>query len=250
MIRSLKALVVGVALTLTVFGLLGCGSGSSNDQGVSFTLLGFYDDLEGDPELVRVVPLSFSGSEIQGDQFQDGFTDQTNISGAIISFAGSQNNLSQVFIRTDAAYLSYFIPGASRQPPDTATAYSLVLGPAVSAGAAASDDPFISTLPPALADVENVGYAPVSIVPADVMTWLNLNRTALPELPFDMIVTAYVSGVTSAGDRLDSNEVQYLVKFTPDNVIPPASGAAEGGDNPSDSSGGAGADAGATDAGA
>lgn len=223
MIRSLKNIVIVGALTVAAVGFFGCGSGSNNNQGVSFTLLGFFETFDGeDPELVEVVPLS---NQNESDP---------NESGNVFSFAGSMNNLSQQFIRTDGMYLSYFIPGATRQPPDTATAYSVVLGPAVDTSVEEGEDPFDSSLPPSFAGEDapsNISRGLVSIVPADIREWLNLNRNSLPELPFDMVVTAYASGITSSGDRLDTNEVQFLVKFTTDVVIPPANEAPEGGDN-------------------
>ena len=215
----LGLMLLGVALLAS-----GCGSGSSNNQGVSFTLTGFFESSDDDAagQVGVIEPLSFSSTE-----------DATSDAGAIFTFVGLQNNLSQQFIRTDGVFMDYFIPGASKQPPSSATGLSTVIGPAVSS--TAGGDPFQSTLPPSFAGEGapgNISKAQVMIVPPDVLTWMNLNRAALPELPFLLVITVQVTGVTSSGDRLDSNEGEFLVEFTPDNRIPPQNNAPQGGDNP------------------
>ena len=64
----------------------------------------------------------------------------------------------------------------------------------------------------------------VFVVPSEIVAWINLNRGSMPELPFTMEITAYATGVTSAGDRLDTNPIKYFVQFTPDEVVPPTEG--------------------------
>ncbi|NMC63360.1 MAG: hypothetical protein GYA55_09365, partial [SAR324 cluster bacterium] len=58
-------------------------------------------------------------------------------------------------------------------------------------------------------------------VPVEVTTWLALNRASLPEPPFTMAVTHYVTGVTSSGDRLETNKLTLFVVVTPDVIITP-----------------------------
>lgn len=204
-------------LALVTAAVIGCGGGSSNNQGVSFTLLGFFESGEDDAagQVGSILPLS--------SQFET----SEAISGSVFVWAGAMNNLSQQFIRTDGMFLSYFIPGATSNPPRTATSFGMILGPAVG-DSTEGQPPFDSSLPPSFADEENapsnVAKIEVNLLPPDIRTWINLNRTSLPEPPFDMIITAYATGLTSAGDRIDSNKAQYLVQFTPDNIIPPAQG--------------------------
>ncbi|RIL12176.1 MAG: hypothetical protein DCC75_00900 [Proteobacteria bacterium] len=194
-------LLIGICI-----GLLGCGGGgSNNDQGVSFTLLGFFADSSGGTgELGRSVPLSTDPES------------EAQASGAIFTTAGVQNNLSNQVIRTDRALMSYYIDGAELQPPSTTVAFSSILAPAAPDGS--------SSLPPGFGNGQTVVYGNFPIVPSDIMAWLNLNRALLPELPFHMTVTVTISGVTTAGDRLETNSATYTVQFTPDVVIPPSGG--------------------------
>lgn len=205
--------LVGVSALLFVMG--GCGGGTNNDQGVSFTFLGYSaPDVNGDQLLDcaagqplasgAIAPLSDGGSESQGDtQF-------------VAANAQLQNNLTSQFIRLERVFLTFYIPGASAQPPSTTAAVGKVIASGVGAGA---DSAASGT----------TGCAKVFIVPPEIYQWINLNRSYLPEPPFAMEVTSYFTGMTSAGDRLDSNEILFDVTFTPDAIIPPTVGEGDGG---------------------
>lgn len=200
----------------------GCGgTNSSNSQGVSFTLLGFFSELpeSGSTDLPtgqlgQTVPLSAENPETQSN----------NSSGAVETVFGIQNNLSGQFIRADRMDLSYYIEGATRQPPDTIMAITKFLGPSSSSSDdAATVDSASSTLPD-FGKILNLGFGFFPIVPPEVTAWLNFNRGILPELPFTMVVTAKAEGVTSAGVRQITNPALFFVIYTADNVIAPTEG--------------------------
>jgi hypothetical protein len=203
--RRLLSPLVGVGLALFV---TGCGTASNNDQGVSFTNLGFFStDDEGVCEDRGIGGLAIPLGSAAGDGgITNGFT-----------CIGIQNNLSGQFIRTDRAMISYFVAGASVQPPSTVVALTTVLGP----GSTGPD----STLPDGVKNPSQV-IAGFNILPADIRTYISLNRADFPELPFTLIATVTVSGITSAGDRLDSNESSIGIELTTDTPIDAGSGAA------------------------
>jgi len=191
--RIAKCLLAIVAATA----LWSCGSASNNDQGVSFTLFGFFtSETGGTGEVGANVPLS---TRSEGNQ------------GFIATYYGLQNNMTGVGIRTQRAMISYYVEGSTIQPPDTTQAVAALMGPSGSA--------LGSSLPPGFANGKNIAYAGVPIVPPDIMAWLNLNRASLPELPFQMTVRTYITGITTAGDRLDTNPLDFRVTFLPDEII-------------------------------
>ena len=209
---SLRTAILGLGLSGLVFGLVGCGS-ANNDQGMSFTLLGFFASTDGEEgDAGQILQLS-SDSEAG------------SASGGATTFVGLQNNLVGQGVRTQRAFLSFYVEGSQIQPPDTTQALATVLGPV-----AASDDTdsntssVASTLPDGWSSIANQKYVETYIVPPDIMAWLNLNRNDLPELPFTMTVHMYVTGLTTSGDRLDTNPVDYFVQFVADNVITPTDG--------------------------
>lgn len=193
----------GAALLATSF--LGCGSASNNDQGASFSLNSFTvnDD----------APVPFLEE------------DETNSStGAVLGTISLTNAISTQGVRVQRIFLSYSIPGASVVPPSTSVASNLLLGPG---------DPSInsttSDLPPQFDSVEPNGSVTFPAITNGVRTFLAFNRVSLPELPFEMEVTAIVRGVTTSGDVLESNAATYTVSFTPDAFIPPVDGGVGGG---------------------
>jgi len=175
---------------------------------VSFTNLGFFSiDDEGVCEDTGIGGLAVSLGTATGDGgVTNGFT-----------CIGLQNNLSSQFVRSDRALISYFVPGASEQPPSTVVALTTVLGP----GSTGPD----SSLPDGVKNESKV-ITGLNIFPSDIRTYISLNRGSFPELPFTMIATVTVSGITSAGDRLDSNEASIGIEVTVDNPITPDTGTA------------------------
>ena len=218
------ALVGGFLLSVGLaFSLVGCGSASNNDQGTAFTFIGWFESTPKSGAttlptgLTRIdVPISDTvGTETAGD------------SGVVGGFAGVQNNLSGEFIRLQRIFHTYFIEGAGAQPPATSYAMGGVVGPAVvtsSDATGAGGTGFDSSLPPSFSDgsLGNRTFAGTPLVTPDILSWINLNRGSLPETPFTMIVTSHIVGITSSGNQLETNEIDFPIVFTADVIITPS----------------------------
>lgn len=221
-----------IGLLLIPAFIIGCGGASSNDQGVSFTFLGWFSEVPSSGSsttglLGKIVPINGGTTDETGDL--------TGGTGAVFAVAGVQNNLDGQFIRTDRMLFSFEIEGAEAQPPSTVQPFSGIVGPGSNSGSSSSSSSSAdaassarSSLPPNFTNA-NTLYGNVPVVPLEVMQWINFNRSSLPELPFTMVVTASISGITSGGDRLDTNPMQFIVEFTPDVII-------DGGESSSSSS--------------
>lgn len=212
--------LIGVGISIAVF--IGCGTSATNNQGISFTLLGFFAELpdsgatEQPPgELGQATPLSAENPETQSG----------NLAGAVSTVAGLKNNISTQFLRVDRMQVSYFIEGADKQPPDTVVAFSAVLGPGGQSSegdaAAEGDSSTTSGSLPDFSEIGALSFGRFPIVTPEVVAWLNLYRGSLPELPFTMLATVKASAVGSAGERYYSNEASYFIIFTPDIAISP-----------------------------
>jgi hypothetical protein len=205
-----------VATSLLAF-LVGCGGGSNNDQGVGFSLIGF--NAVEDGECQEDTFISAAGAPLSDAGGQEG----PDI--GLFTCATVQNNTTTQFVRTDRMLLEYYIDGASEQPPSTSTGVSTFLGPA--SGGEGTNPPD-STLPGSLEGVENRAMLSFPYVPVSIREWLSLNRNSLPEPPFEMTVVATVTGVTSAGDRIETNPASLLVVVSPDVPIQPTTNEPEG----------------------
>lgn len=197
----------GFAAVLVVPFIQGCGSGSNNDQGVSFTLLGYSSAEDGAcstvPNLAGgVVPIGSvaeepgaSGRIVAGMVVRNNLVRTPPTDGAPIT------NPSLNFVRTEFATFEYFIPGAQIQPPATTMPFGLVVEPN-----------------------GGLGCGQIPIVPAEVTAWISFNRGSLPETPFLLQVVGSVTGVTSSGNVIETNPVNIGFTVTTDNVIPPSQG--------------------------
>ena len=197
-----KALVVA----LLAAGMFGCGSASNNDQGVSFTLYSL------EPES-NSVPLSTT-------------TEDETSTGAVQGTYGFQNNLLGQGIRLQRVFLSFYVEGSSNQPPDTTVAIGAVLGPAGPAPVD-GDGSAGGSLPGAFDDIPNSKSVTAFVVPPEIMSWLNLNKASLPEPPYSLTIDAYATGLTTAGDRLDTNPLSASITITPDVILNPTSDESE-----------------------
>lgn len=187
--------------------LLGCGSATNNDQGTSFTNIGFFQtnpdgELEFDCEDWGI---GLSGTEV-GIDF-----DTTNqmTSGGEWVYLGLLNNLGHQYIHIDRFYISYDIPGSSVTPPSTSIAKSFVMVPPVSKDAGSEDTQgtgLDSSLPPSFAsDACSIAMLSFPIVTGDVKSWIAFNKVNLPDVPFVLEASVYATGVTSGGDRVNTN---------------------------------------------
>lgn len=216
--NKIKILVV-LSAAVAVFSTPSCGGGSSNDQGTSFSLFGAFAPGTEDDDLCTA---GTSGSIIAlSSDFGDGNVLQSKIG------LGLQNHTVSV-IRVRRVLLNYFIEGATTQPPVTSLPIGVVLAPG-------SSNPN-SSLPPTPgtgggtggeSDIPapgNIACAETLVVPPDIQAYLNFNRNSLPALPYTMHVEMRVAGITSAGDEIESNPLDYFVQVTEDTIINPIGG--------------------------
>lgn len=189
----MKRLGIIFILLLTFF-VTGCGDSTRNDQGVSFTFFGWFDDIAGATNVTgHTIPFSSEAGGLE-----------------LLSFAGLQNNLLGQGIRLQRMKNEYFIPGATISIPDTSTSLTGILG---------QGGPIeTSTLPDAF-PAANISYSGVAIITTSIGEYLILNREFLPDLPFTMTIRSTATGVTTAGKTLESNPVTVDVVFTSDIAI-------------------------------
>ncbi len=183
----------------TVVGLSGCGSGgSANDQGVAFSLNGFYDGVDGNP---------LSG------YYRATF-------GAELPFVAveTQNNLIGQGIRVRRVYLNYSIPAAGITLPSTSAALTATLGPVECTNGPSVPECVDTTLPPAFMNA-NVAKSEFNLIPPTINEYLLLNRDSLPSLPFTMEVQIIAEGTTTAGDTLRTNEGNFNIDYVSDDGV-------------------------------
>lgn len=220
-LKKLSALMLAL-------GMVGCGGGgANNDAGMSFTLNGFngtQNNLCSATTFISAVALPISGGSV---------SEQSGAVGAF-SCANLQNNLVTQSVRVDRAMMRYFVAGAASQPPSTVTALGIVLGAASGNtslpngnGSQPGTKPG-GTLPSGGTGSSGSGgsgsgapraTAGFAVVPAAVAEWISSHRSELPPRPFEMIASVTVSGITSAGNRIETNELPLSVIVTEDNVF-------------------------------
>jgi hypothetical protein len=194
----------GIIVMATCLALVGCGSGGgSNDNGVSFTFLGVFQEVQeqvapaadtlpsvdnhpGDTG--RTVDLA-TVQEIPNDVNGDGDLDG--------GFLGLQNNLESEGINVEGVHVQIVIPGAVINPVATDfVPLSIRLGKAKVAENETAT---------------NIAFAQTAMVSPDIIAFLNQNPNLLPPKPFTMNVVMRVTGTSDSGDSFDSNEVTYGV---------------------------------------
>ncbi|MCO6429280.1 MAG: hypothetical protein J5J00_00340 [Deltaproteobacteria bacterium] len=238
--------ISGALLLLSFAAVSGCGGGTNNDQGLALTLLGYRADSDNCSEAVpnqtgTTEPFSTT-DESSGATFAGGI-----VAGLVV-----ENNLSHQHVILQNAFFEYYVPGATAQPPATSSPLGFVVGKKpISEGGEEEEG---GTDPGSGVTSEPIVCGETFVVPAEVRTWMLLNRQSLPEPPFTMEVRGFVTGITSAGDRFDTNEVNYLVQFTPDIIINGGTSGSTGGtdggtDGGTGDDGGAGTDDGTGDTG-
>ena len=192
-----------VALSITTLVMIGCGTASNNDQGVSFTMLGYSvaASASGTPSSGSATGCSTAPNLAGGTFAISTSTESAGSTNQVLAGVVVQNNLTTQFLRTQSLSLEYIIPGANIQPPSTAVPY----GGVVAKGG-------------------GLQCGVVTLVPPQILAWLNLNRSSLPELPFLLIVRGTVTGSAVGGDVLTSNPVDIGFTVVEDNIIPPSQG--------------------------
>ena len=257
--KHLRWLLIIVAPILAIIGCGGNGA-SSNDQGISVTLLGLFQTatstanngggtaggatnfLTGCGQLPQPLSVGFislgqtmpqptptptgsSGTSTSGLSIDP--------SGAVYAIVGLQNNLYGQVFRADRVLLEYYIPGASVQPPSTNVALNMLAGPAEAGtqgttGSATGTPtagirrPNITSLPPSFNQICNRAFTEVPIIPAPIREWLVFNSNQLPEAPFDLEIVITLTGLSSGGNRYDTNQGLFTISVVPEiPVIPP-----------------------------
>lgn len=199
-----RSLGNGILAAALFVGATSCGSVSNNDQGTSFTAIGWYIIDENDeliPSTTRVEPLALDTADpaLGGGGGRAAF-----------HLMGLQNRLSGQFININRVDCRYEVQGSSIRIPNEAIPKGFVLG---SFNGPFPDQPDVevddeeNTLP-------NVLFMNVDVVTTDIFSFLNVNRASLPELPFMMAATCKAVGTTQAGDVLETNEITLEVIFT------------------------------------
>ena len=228
-IKAAKAIVAISLIGTLAIVAVGCGDSTRNDQGTAFTFLGWFQEI--DDEIVGLV---FTATPLSGYPITGGSDDPEIGAPGFLSepfgLAGMSNNMTGQFVRVDRIHHEYYVPGASSQPPSSSVAVPTTLLPA-------SDGlPPQSSLPGALdPDViqppegaENalgsISFAAAAFIPSSVREYLVLNKNQFPEPPYIMVVTSTASGVTSAGNRINSNSVEFEILIEPDVIITPTPG--------------------------
>jgi hypothetical protein len=84
------------------------------------------------------------------------------------------------------------------------------------------------SLPPGFENIPNDRQLSAFVLPPEIMTWLNLNRSSLPEPPYSITIDAYGTGISTAGNRLDTNSLATSVTILPDVFLNPLGEEGEG----------------------
>jgi hypothetical protein len=201
-------------LAATCLALIGCGGGGSNDNGVSFSFLGVFQEVQeqvapaadtlptadnhpGDTgRIIDLTRIDALPNDVNGDGDADG------------GFLGVQNNLDAESINVQGVHVQIVIPGAVINPVATDfVPMSIRLGPAKVLEGQTST---------------NEAFAQVFFVQPDIIAFLNQNPSLLPPKPFTMNIVMRITGTTDSGDSFDSNEFTYAVTVVPSSVVPVA----------------------------
>lgn len=203
-----------LSLACAALAIIGCGSASNNDQGISVTMLGYSvaaaaSSTPGTGTATSgcsTAPNLSSGVFSIGSQTETSDSTPQVLAGVVV-----RNNLTTQFLRTESVFFEYFIPGAQVQPPTTAVPYGGVI-----------------------AKAGGLQCGVVTVVPPAIISWISFNRESLPELPFLLIARGQVTGSASGGDVFTTNPVDIGftvvtdVPITPEDGSVDSSGASEG----------------------
>jgi hypothetical protein len=192
------------------------------------------------------LPTGFSGGYLrlgEAEPEPGGTLSATNASGTdpaggYVSVVGVQNNLYGQAFRAERLIVDFYIPGAAMQPPSTTVPVFLIAGPAESAAQANNGQggagnannntvnpglrrPLFTSLPPSFSNLCNRALAQVTVIPPAIREWINFNRDVLPEPPFKMEVVLRVSGLSSSGNRYETNDAVIDFDILPESFVEP-----------------------------
>ena len=250
------AAVAKVGLVIAGVGIVAIGCGSSttnNDQGVAFSAFGYFQapPPPEPPTGLSVVTSTFLARDFAADNLSSG----TN-SKQVVAYLGLENRLRTQFLRLTKIDCEYNVPGASISiPPDSIPAAGFlnaspnIGGPQIggtggsggvggtaggggATGGAGGTGGTGSTgntggnatggNSTAGGNATGVGsklYFGFPLVTNGIFGYLNANRNALPELPFQMQVTCSATALSTAGDAYESNPVGIAVQFVEQDFI-------------------------------
>ncbi len=187
--------------------LVGCGGGGSNDNGISFSFLGVFQEVQeqvapaadtlptidnhpGDTgRIIDLARIDAIPNDVNGDGDADG------------GFLGMKNSLDTQSLNVNGVDVQIVVPGAVVNPVATDfVPLSIRLGPAkVVEGQTATNEEF----------------AQVLFVQPDIIAFLNQNPSLLPPKPFTMNIVMRLAATSDSGDSFDSNEFTYAVSVVP-----------------------------------
>lgn len=201
-----------MCLAAVCLALVGCGGGGSNDNGISFSFLGVFQEVQ--EQVAPAADVLPSIDNHPGDTGRtvdleriDGIPNDINGDGdADGGFLGMQNNLNGESINVEGVSVKIVIPGAVINPVVTDfVPMSIRLGQAVVAQGETAT---------------NIAFAQTLFVQPDVIAFLNQNPSLLPPKPFTMNVVMRLTGTSDSGDSFDSNEFTYAVNVVPSTLVP------------------------------
>ncbi len=185
-----KFIIASLITGMVTTGLLACGGGASNnDQGTSFTAIGYYHDGEGESGMSGLV------FQINPDVV-DSTSEDAIYPPMALGYLGLQNNLTSQFIRVERFDCSYDIPGADPSlviPTDTWNISTVI--------AAAGEE----TEEGETTEGTSQSFSQFPVVSAGILEFINVNRNSMPDAPFNLIVTCVAVGISQAGDVYESN---------------------------------------------
>ena len=198
---------VGLFVLALVAGVTACGGGTNNDQGTSFTALGYFmggDEEDGDVGTIVYVneDVPLNGS-IPLFVPVDKNPDEDGLQGG---YLGVENHLKSQYIRVTRIDCDYDLQGADPSlslPSDSFNVTSVV-------AAAGGDDDQGSGIE---TTGESKAFIQFFMVSPDVLSYLAVNQNLLPELPYRMTAMCRAVGVTQAGDLIVTNDAPYTILF-------------------------------------
>lgn len=173
-----------VALLIVLFVLLACGkAGTNNDQGVIFQSTGYYADTAGATGSTGTVEELFSNDS--------DFGGLGAFNGRIVTaIIGLRNNLGAQFLNLTRIDCNYGVAGSSLSVPSD----SFTVGGLIPKG---GSDLFVE----------------FPILSPDIISFLNVNKNSLPELPFRLTASCAGVAISEAGDTLVTNRSPYSILF-------------------------------------